>query len=341
MTIEFSCSHCDKVLKTSDDKAGRRAKCPQCGEPITVPAAETPADDGFDGFDEVEESVPEQESFLAGDAIPEENSFLAGQTTDCPMCGEAVPAGASKCPACGETLKATSRSGGKRWEPRIMNISDVFSRSWEVYKANLGLAIAVPLVAGVIYMFGAFVIGMIMGLMQVALVGGNPGNPGQGGDIGVALLFAMIQNIFVYSIYFYLQLGGQMVFLQLVRGENPEFSVLFNGGPYFLRMFACSIIFGILVALGMVLLIIPGIILALMFWPYSFVLIDRNLPGIESFSEAKKVTAGNLLNAFGLFLILWLITVFGVIITLGIGAIFIMPFTYMVQTVAYAEMTSQ
>ena len=47
MTIEFSCSHCDKVLKTSDDKAGRRAKCPQCGEAVTVPdpTADVSADD--------------------------------------------------------------------------------------------------------------------------------------------------------------------------------------------------------------------------------------------------------------------------------------------------------
>ena len=50
---------------------------------------------------------------------------------------------------------------------------------------------------------------------------------------------------------------------------------------------------------------------------------------------------GNKLNFFGLSILLGVITIFGGIVTLGIGLIFIMPFTYMVQTVAYAEMTSQ
>ncbi|MAG94651.1 MAG: hypothetical protein CMJ48_13030 [Planctomycetaceae bacterium] len=50
MAIEFNCSHCDKLLKTPDDKAGRGAKCPGCGEMITVPAGEQ--DTFGDAFEE-------------------------------------------------------------------------------------------------------------------------------------------------------------------------------------------------------------------------------------------------------------------------------------------------
>jgi hypothetical protein len=35
--IEFHCPHCDKLLKTQDDKAGWQVNCPGCGGPLTVP----------------------------------------------------------------------------------------------------------------------------------------------------------------------------------------------------------------------------------------------------------------------------------------------------------------
>jgi len=35
--IAFSCAHCDKALRVKDELAGKRAKCPACGKPITVP----------------------------------------------------------------------------------------------------------------------------------------------------------------------------------------------------------------------------------------------------------------------------------------------------------------
>jgi len=78
-----------------------------------------------------------------------------------------------------------------------------------------------------------------------------------------------------------------------------------------------------------------------MFWPYPYLLIDRNLPGIQSFTESRKITQGNLLNLFGVFLASLGIILLGGLLTLGIGFIFLLPFAFLIQTVAYAEMTSQ
>lgn len=338
MTIEFSCSHCDKVLKTSDDKAGRRAKCPQCGEPIDVPLIDGDvSDDGFDGFEvsDSEAPVSEEQSFLADSPVREEDSFLAGGDTVCPMCGASVPAGAAKCQACGETLKSSGRSG--QWEPREINVGDVFSRTWEVYKANLGILIAIPMIALGIYFVGSFVVGLVTGLLSFALAQ----NAGGDAAIGIQLVLSLVQNIIGNLILLYLQLGGQLTYLRIVRGENPDLSEMFSGGPFLLRMFVCYIIYAIVVTLGMLALIIPGIILALMFWPYSYILVDRNLPGIESFSLARKVTSGNLLSILGLWLLSVLIFLVGGAVTLLFGLIFIVPFTYLLNTVTYAEMTSQ
>ncbi|MFK7779331.1 MAG: hypothetical protein QM501_14590 [Gimesia sp.] len=328
MTIEFSCSHCNKVLKTSDDKAGRRAKCPQCGEPIDVPlSAEVTSSD--DGFDEPESKTPvsEEQSFLADSPVREEDSFLSQGNTDCPMCGASVPGGASKCQACGETLKASGKSG--HWEPRIINIGDVFSRSWGLFKSNLGMCLATSFLAFVIYV--VVIIAVVVGSgVLVAMLGND-----------FAIIAKLLINIVIYFVVFMLQLGVQKIFLQITRGEPTEISTLFSGGPYLWRMLLCTFIFGIVTLIGYVFLIIPGIILALMYWPYSFLLIDRDLPGIQSFTESKKATQGNLLNLFGIYLATIGIFLIGGIVTLGIGFIFLFPFMILVQTVTYAEMTSQ
>jgi hypothetical protein len=44
MPIKFACQHCDQVLSVSSSKIGRRAKCPKCQQPITVPDAQQAAE---------------------------------------------------------------------------------------------------------------------------------------------------------------------------------------------------------------------------------------------------------------------------------------------------------
>lgn len=43
MSIEFSCA-CGRALRLKEDLAGRTVRCPGCGSPLTVPAAQAPAD---------------------------------------------------------------------------------------------------------------------------------------------------------------------------------------------------------------------------------------------------------------------------------------------------------
>ncbi len=340
MTIEFNCSHCDKVLKTSDDKAGRRAKCPQCGEPITVPVSDAvDTGDGFNGFDnsDAEAPVSEEQSFLAESPVREEDSFLASGTTDCPMCGATIKAVAVKCRFCGETLQPSTEKG---LEHRIINVSDVFSRAWEIYKSNLGMCIGASLLSYFLMM--VCMITVIAVLFGIGFAGfAVAGKNNEAMLIPMMILLYGVGMVAIYFVQFYFLLGLQSVMLKMTKDLNPGISELFSCSRFVWRMFLCSLVFGILIALGLVCLVIPGIIVMLMFWPYSFLLIDRDLPGIDSFTEIKKYTKGNLGSLTLIFLASFGIYILGSSLTYGFGAIFLLPFLVMVQTVAYAEMTNQ
>jgi len=114
MTIEFHCPHCDKLLKTADDKAGVGANCPGCGEPVVVPSAAEPGvlfDQSF--------GAPAPRPADAGPAPVSTAGESAGETSDveatrvCPMCGERIKAAATRCRYCGEDLRpGSSRRSG-------------------------------------------------------------------------------------------------------------------------------------------------------------------------------------------------------------------------------------
>lgn len=57
MTIRYTCSDCQSVLKIKDEKAGTKAKCPKCKTPFVVPQP----DDDEDGI-EIESETPAAQS---------------------------------------------------------------------------------------------------------------------------------------------------------------------------------------------------------------------------------------------------------------------------------------
>ena len=38
MPVEFRCTQCNRLLRTQDETAGKKAKCPECGAILTIPA---------------------------------------------------------------------------------------------------------------------------------------------------------------------------------------------------------------------------------------------------------------------------------------------------------------
>jgi phage FluMu protein Com len=43
MPIEFRCTHCNRLLRTPDETAGKQAQCPECGAITTIPSVSTAA----------------------------------------------------------------------------------------------------------------------------------------------------------------------------------------------------------------------------------------------------------------------------------------------------------
>ncbi|MFQ5731684.1 MAG: hypothetical protein ACE5KM_07000 [Planctomycetaceae bacterium] len=350
MTIEFHCASCNKLLRTADDKAGKRARCPDCGETITVPAP-----DGGDGGEGDDFGLGD---FDAGDERYGEDPSqgeAAGGMKNCPMCGAQIRAAAVKCRHCGEVLGGRpQRAGASGSYSTQIEAGEVIGTSWEIFKRDMGI-----LIGGFLVLVAVGVgVGLVFGVLETVAVAAIAGGPAPQQPFGprqrrrpfgpqqrrqqqralwAQLAVSGVALPFRFAIQIFLQTGFTLFLVNVARGRRAQIGDIFAGGPYFFRMLGSSILFVIALYIGLLLCIAPGIIFALMFWPYSYLIIDQDMRAMESFGRAKEMTEGNWGAVFLIALASIGINILG-LLACFVGLIFTAPLTSLMMAVAYCRM---
>ena len=91
---------------------------------------------------------------------------------------------------------------------------------------------------------------------------------------------------------------------------------------------------GLVVVLGFVAFIIPGIVLALMFFFVKFLVIDRDMNPIDAMKESARITKHNRFELLILALLALALTVVGAL-CLGVGLLVSVPVTSLALVRAY------
>lgn len=328
MTIEFHCPHCDKLLKTPDSKAGVSAKCPGCGQRLTVPGpAQEAADVDASFAATVPVPVPGPATAVESEDPAAETDFGAPEDyKPCPMCGESIRKNARRCRYCGESLE-----GRAAWTPTKVEPGVILSRSWELFGKNFGLLAGATLVMFVVIGGALAVLGA-----PVAMFFNHPGAPPD--TLEKVVITAIYLALFVVGVF--LQGGYNLMMLKIARGEPAQVADLFAGTQYFLRILMGHLLLMALAAVGFVLCIIPYFLVLMTFWPFALVIVDQNVGVIESFRRSRQITADNLLTIFVLWLAMTGINLL-VIPTCGIGVILAVPLMTIILAVAYCTMAGQ
>ncbi len=333
MTIEFHCPFCQKLLKTPDDKAGVRANCPGCGEMVTVPSAAHEAAHADPSLEEIKPVAGPQagrdELAIDEDGEGAAADHLAGGTKPCPMCGAEIKQAARRCRFCGETLV----------EPQQIDVNFILMRTWEIYKKQLGILIAAQLIVGGIGAAVSFAGNMVQQVLMFAVGRGGGGGGNNAAVASAMILLSLFFTAITIAVTAFMQAGFHILLLRVARGENAEIGELFSGSRYFWRYFWGTLLFQIMLVLAYLLLIIPGILLSLMFWPVFYVVVDRDVGIIDSFQRATEVTSGNYMLIFILFLVGVGVQILGVFPGFCIGLLFTMPFWAILWAITYCEIS--
>lgn len=217
-------------------------------------------------------------------------------------------------------------------------------RAWDLTVRNIGPLILVTL----LYFFIAWLAEAGLALADVRL-GLNPGRdlpatmprdatPLEGFRYGyfqesMSLPMTLLSNL----VTVFMMLGFTKIGLNVVSGKPFHVGMLFGGGRWLLHGFLGYICYFLMIAVGLVLLIVPGIYLMMRFGMYQNAIVDKNLNFIDAFKYSSRITKGNKLSLFVIFLFSFGIMLAGCI-ALVVGMLFAYPLIWLTWTVAYRWM---
>jgi len=117
----------------------------------------------------------------------------------------------------------------------------------------------------------------------------------------------MVRDFLVVAIMFYivsavlnmvLTMGFIRILLKFCDGAKPGFSDLFSCFHLFFKYLGAAILYGLIVLGGLILLIVPGIIWAIKFQFFAYVLVERGLGPIAALKQSSAITDGAKMDLF-------------------------------------------
>ncbi|MBL8775515.1 MAG: hypothetical protein JNK12_06285 [Acidimicrobiales bacterium] len=199
-----------------------------------------------------------------------------------------------------------------------LRVGDAISYGWAAFKKTPGPLVVIALVVLVV---GALTSGIGNAVSRESAV------------------FGVIVQIAGYVVSMILSLGLIRVALKVTRGEEVDVADLFKTdqlGPYIVA----SILFGIMVAVGLIFCIVPGVILAVIYGFYGYVILGRGVGVGEGFSHAAEITKGQRGTVFLLGLAFMGINLLGAL-ACGAGLLVSYPITIVAGGYAYRVLSNE
>ncbi|MCJ7599402.1 MAG: hypothetical protein MUO41_12435 [Methyloceanibacter sp.] len=203
------------------------------------------------------------------------------------------------------------------------SIKSALNFGWETFKRRPWFFVGATLVIFLLYI----VAGALTVTIDYALTGVTENHSG----VGSILDWLIGTLISMGVVAFYLK-----------AHDNPEqvtLSALWHPHPYWSYL-AATVLVGLVIVLGLLLLIVPGIIFGLMFMFTSFIVIDRAFGPIDAMKESKRITSGYRWRLLGFILLLALINLAGVI-ALVVGLLVTVPVTSIAFANAYRVLSDR
>ena len=196
---------------------------------------------------------------------------------------------------------------------KTFSVKASFRRAWELWKQNKMV--------------------LTLATLTVCALGLVP-NPVEG-DLAGAIF-----EVLIFAATTFLGMGYLKIALLIEKGEKVEFGEIFDQGRYFWRYFFATILYSLLLGVGFILLVIPGIYFAL---KYTFVLnliVDKDMKIGEAFTQSGLMTEGVKWKLLGFWGMAVLVVILGAI-ALGVGLLVAGPVILLASVVVYREVEKE
>lgn len=200
--------------------------------------------------------------------------------------------------------------------PYRINIQSIFLEAWQQFKTRPLFFIAITVFT--------FILSSVFGELANRVRDIYP-------------LFGLPLSLCTSFIEALVMFGYLSIHMHSVRGEKPVFSDLFVWSPFFWRYLGTTILFGLMITVGLIALIVPGLVLISTFFFSSFIAIDRGLYPRKALMESIKLTQGIRLQIFQFIVSIIIINLAGALL-FGIGLFITYPLSVLASLFLYREL---
>lgn len=192
----------------------------------------------------------------------------------------------------------------------------LIKQSWEIVKRNVQI---------IVLLMGVFVLySFVQSFVVKAL--------------GESFISSLVSLAFTLGSIF-LQIGFIKIVLKIVDGQKADIQQLWAYPQYFLRAVVVTIVMGLAIGIGLILLIIPGVYLALRLQFALYFLVDKDMAAMDSLKASWKATEGNILNLFFFMLLLIGINILGAVALL-VGLLITIPISFVAVSLLYRKLSA-
>lgn len=135
-------------------------------------------------------------------------------------------------------------------------------------------------------------------------------------------------------------IGFTNVALKVARGEKPLFADFWNRFGVYFKMLGANVLYTLLVLVGLVLFIVPGIYFAIKFGFYPYMVVDKGAGPIDALKLSSKATEGVKWDLLGWFIVAILISLAGVLVFL-VGLLAALPIVWIAQAYIYRKLIGE
>lgn len=159
--------------------------------------------------------------------------------------------------------------------PQPWGVGEMMARAFDIVRGQLGAIMVFNLVYLLVASAGGFAVGFPLALLPID-----------------AELRQVVVQVVSLPLTAFLVVGLMRGSLSLARGEALQIGLLFSGGGRALTMLVAQLLYGLIVAVGFLLLIVPGIVLAAGLALYPYYVAETELGPIEALKASWEATRG-------------------------------------------------
>ncbi len=204
-------------------------------------------------------------------------------------------------------------NGAQSWEA-----TEVMGQAWAIFKVHALVLVGATFVAALIQNILSRVVGTVTGaFVEIPASGLTPGVGGVSGMetelILKILSAAAVGMVIVLPVTAFFRAGIIKLMLSPARGGVPNFGDVFGGASRTLPLLLAMILKGLIVFVGCLLLIIPGIYASFALSQVEYFVVDRQMGPIEAIQASWSATEGQKIGIFIYWLLSLVVAILGLL----------------------------